>query len=125
MAAIADLLIHVDYNTGEIFPALATSWEWLDDTHCRFTLRDDVIMTDGTPFVADDVVYTVGVWREYSPNTDAGRCFIAAEAEDEHTVVIETVSKAPDILSMLSWSVFGIASEDEVEAAWRLLRKKA
>ena len=74
-------------------------------------------MTDGTPLVADDVVYTVGVWTEYSSNSDTGRFVAGAEAEDEHTVVIEYTQDCPDLLSMMSWSNFGIASEDEVEAA--------
>jgi peptide/nickel transport system substrate-binding protein len=115
--ALMDRLVDVDYETNTVLPKLATAWEWVDDTHCRFTLRDDVTMTDGTPLVADDVVYTVGVWTEYSANTDTGRFIAGAEAEDEHTVVIEFNQKAPDLLSMLSWSNFGIASEDEVNAA--------
>ena len=117
MSALMDTLIREDKATGEILPNLATAWEWADDTHCRFTLRDDVTMSDGTPLVADDVVYTVGVWTEYSANTDTGRFIKGAEAQDEHTVTIEFTQKAPDLLKVLSWSNFGIASEEEVEAA--------
>ncbi|MBQ1312251.1 MAG: ABC transporter substrate-binding protein [Blautia sp.] len=117
MSTLMDTLIRVDKVTGEILPNLATAWEWTDDTHCKFTLRDDVTMTDGTPLVADDVVYSVGVWTEFSANTDTGRFIAGAEAQDEHTVTIEFNTVCPDLLSMLSWSNFGIGSEDEVNAA--------
>ena len=116
-SALMDNLVNADKQTGDIIPELATSWEWVDGTHCRFTLRDDVTMSDGTPLVADDVVYTVGVWKEYSGNNDTGSYIVGAEAEDEHTVVIEFTTAAPDLLAMLTWSNFGIASEDEVNAA--------
>jgi MarR-like DNA-binding transcriptional regulator SgrR of sgrS sRNA len=54
-AALQDTLVKVDRATGEqLLPNLATDWEWVDGTHCRFTLRDDVTMSDGTPLVAED-----------------------------------------------------------------------
>ncbi len=116
--AIFDTLLRQDQNTGELLPNLATEWEWVDDTHCKFTLRDDVTMTDGTPLVAEDVVYTIGVHAEKSANTDYGRYFDAATttADDEHTVTIGFTTKAPDLLTMMSWTAMGIVSEDEVEA---------
>ena len=116
-SALTDTLVKTDKATGEIIPNLATAWEWVDDTHCKFTLRDDVTMTDGSLLTADDVVYTVGVWTEFSANNDTGRFITGAEAQDEHTVTIEFNQKAPDLLSVLTWSNFGIVSEDEVNAA--------
>lgn len=65
-SAIMDRLVNIDRSTGEVVPMLASSWEWVDDTHCKFTLRDDVTMSDGTPLVADDVVYSVNTWMETS-----------------------------------------------------------
>ena len=115
-AAFTDELVRVDYGTGELKPSLATEWEWLDDTHCRFTLRDDVKMTDGTLLEAADVVYSINVFMEYSGNSDTGRFFVGAEAEDEHTVTVEFNTVAPDLLSMIAWSNFGIFSEDEINA---------
>jgi len=43
----------------EIVPELATSWERVSDTEWVFHLRDGVTWHDGTPFTADDVVFTV------------------------------------------------------------------
>jgi peptide/nickel transport system substrate-binding protein len=40
-------------------PALAVRWEQPSPTVWRFHLRPDVKFTDGTPFTADDVIFSV------------------------------------------------------------------
>lgn len=116
-SALTDRLVDVDRNTGDVLPRLATAWEWVDDTHCKFTLRDDVKMSDGTPLVADDVVYSVNCWMQYAPNSDTGRFIAGVEKNDDQNVTIEFNTVAPDFLNMLSWANFGIVSEDEINAA--------
>ena len=44
---------------GSLVPSLATSWEWIDDTHVRFFLRDDAVAYDGTTITANDVLFSV------------------------------------------------------------------
>ncbi len=115
--AIFDSLVKYDYGTKEINPNLATSWEWVDETHLKFTLRDDVMMSDGTPLVADDVVYSCNeIWVAQNQTNDTGKYLVGATADDEHTVTIEFNTVAPDFLTMLSWASFAIVSEDEVNA---------
>lgn len=115
---IMDRLVTTNTDKTEIEPRLAKSWDWVDDTHIRFHLRDDVKMTDGSPLVADDVVYTVKTLAQYSANTDSGRYFDPATtvAEDDYTVTIGFNVANPDILFLLAWANFGIFSEDEVNA---------
>lgn len=116
---IGDSLVNYDFENQEVLPCLATEWEWVDDKRIQFTLRDDVIMNDGTPLEAADVLYTVKMATEHSANNDSGRYFdyAACEAVDEHTVIVGMNVVAPDFLSMLGESAFGIVTEDGVEAA--------
>jgi peptide/nickel transport system substrate-binding protein len=54
---IYDGLVHLSANlTPE--PDLAVSWQNPDPTHWIFKLRPGVTFQDGSPFTADDVVYT-------------------------------------------------------------------
>jgi peptide/nickel transport system substrate-binding protein len=41
-------------------PSLATKWTYLSPTQVRFELRKGVQFHDGTPFTADDVVFSFG-----------------------------------------------------------------
>jgi peptide/nickel transport system substrate-binding protein len=43
----------------ELVPALATKWEQTDPKTWRFTLRPNVKFHDGSPFTADDVIFSV------------------------------------------------------------------
>ncbi len=44
----------------KIEPCLATSWKNITPTQIRFTLRKNVKFHDGSPFTADDVVFSYG-----------------------------------------------------------------
>src|SRR3954470_13187726 len=43
----------------EIVPVLASAWHQVDPLTWRFTLRKGVRFHDGTPFTADDVLFSV------------------------------------------------------------------
>ena len=54
-------------------PALATSWEQTSPTVWRFHLRPGVKWQDGSPFTADDVVFTLKRFQRRTPRC-ARRC---------------------------------------------------
>lgn len=54
-----DTLITRDNKTGEIYPALATAWEFTEDGNLSFTLRDDVYFHNGDKMTAEDVVFSI------------------------------------------------------------------
>ena len=66
---ILDPLVAENPATGELIPALAERWE-VDETGTQVTfyLRD-VLWSDGTPFTADDVVFTM-VHVVMNPNAE-------------------------------------------------------
>jgi peptide/nickel transport system substrate-binding protein len=59
-AAIYDSLVYYNSQTFKPEPQLATAWKEISPTQVRFTLRTGVKFSDGTPFTADDVVYSIG-----------------------------------------------------------------
>ena len=58
-AAVYDSLIYYNSRTFKPEAQLATAWKELSPTQVRFTLRTGVKFSDGTPFTADDVVFSI------------------------------------------------------------------
>lgn len=58
-------LVEWDDDAKASKPSVATEWEWIDDTHIRFTLRDDVYFTNGEKLVAEDVAQSLAYSCEY------------------------------------------------------------
>ena len=80
-------------------PALATSWEQTSPTVWRFHLRPGVKWQDGSPFTAEDVVFTLK--RIQSPNSSM-RAPMSPVKEarriDDLTVEFETLVPDPIFL---------------------------
>lgn len=113
-----DRLVNYDSDTKTIVPGLATEWEWVDDTHIRFHLRDDAVAYDGTTITADDVMFSIQRGLEGDATTqwavvDGNEC----KAEDPQTVVIGLKEPYPTIVSKLSYvAQLSVIDESSVEA---------
>ncbi len=71
------VLVRVNRQTQELEPALAQSWKVSKDgRQISFRLRSGISFSDGTPFTAEDVAYTVQQLMDpalHSPTGDAFR----------------------------------------------------
>ena len=84
-------------------PALASSWKQTSANVWRFELRKGVSFHDGTPFTADDVVFSIqraaGDGSDMRSNTNDIR---EVRKVGSHTVEIETKSPFPILPNVLS-----------------------
>ncbi len=58
-AAVYESLVYYNSRTFKIEPVLATSWTQVTPTQLRLNLRQNVKFHDGSPFTADDAVYSI------------------------------------------------------------------
>lgn len=107
-------LVHRKYDLT-LEPDLAESWENIDDVTWEFKLREGVTFHDGTPFTADDVLYS---FRRITQAGSEMSGFLAnvdsIEKIDDHTIRI--ITKGPDPILLQNLSLFFIVSEDFKEA---------
>lgn len=66
-SSMFNYLVEWDDEAKVSKPSVATEWEWIDDTHIRFTLRDDVLFTNGEKLVAEDVAQSLAYSCQYHP----------------------------------------------------------
>lgn len=95
----------VRYNKDlKIEPALATSWEILEDkVTWRFKLREGVTFHNGNPFTADDVVASLTrVSDDASPLKGNLPAYVSSKAVDDLTVDITLNGTYPLLLNDLT-----------------------
>ena len=89
-----EALIFRDHEL-KLRPSLATEWKQTAPTVWRITLRQGVKFHDGTPFTADDVVFSI---KRNNHEQSGMRTYSASIVDvkkiDDHTV--ELITKAPD-----------------------------
>jgi peptide/nickel transport system substrate-binding protein len=114
---IFDRLIMPD-ETQQLRPGLAVSWKPIDDTTWEFKLRKGVKFHDGSPFTADDVVFTF----QRAPNVEGSPSSFGTYMKgkqvtriDDHTVHIKTERPYPLMPNDLS--TFSIVSRKHGEGA--------
>lgn len=90
-SVLVESLFYLNYESGEMMPWLAESYQFTDDyTGVDITLRTGITWSDGEAFTADDVVFTINLLKDESLPFNWGgdmRQWVAnVEAVDEQTV---------------------------------------
>jgi peptide/nickel transport system substrate-binding protein len=88
-----DSLVDVDAE-GRLIPALAESWQAVDDTTWEFKLRRGVRFHDGSELTADDVLFSLErpglIPNSPGSYTSFTKPIVAREAVDRYTVRLKT-----------------------------------
>ena len=95
MLHVFEPLIKRDDNQ-KLVPGLATSWKALDDLTWEFKLRKNVRFHDGSPFTAEDVVFTLkrvpNVPNSPSSFATFTKPIVDVKVVDPHTFVFKTAN---------------------------------
>jgi peptide/nickel transport system substrate-binding protein len=113
---VYDTLVFRD-KAWKPIPWLATSWSQPSPTTWRFKLREGVRFHDGTPFTADDVVFSVG--RALAPTSQMRTAVQGVErARKVDDLTVDLVMKEPNPALLQHLTQFRIMSR-----AWAVKHK--
>ena len=103
---VYEALVTLDQHLA-LAPALATDWKQVAPTTWRFHLRRGVTFHDGTPFTADDVIFS---WQRARAESSEVKVFVGEIVDirrlDDWT--IDIVSRTPDAIlpnGLFQWFV--------------------
>jgi peptide/nickel transport system substrate-binding protein len=106
---VYDPLVRRDKDL-KLEPALATKWGQVDKTTWFFDLRQGVKFSDGTPFTADDAVFSLN--RANGPGSNMKGYFVSVqEIKKVNDHRIEVVTKYPDPLLAEKWAALAMMSK--------------
>lgn len=111
-----DTLAYFDDLTASVQPNLAETWEWEDETTIVFYLRNDVIFHDGSPFTADDCIFTFERGMESPACGAIYSSFESYEAVDDYTLKIKLASANADLVQTMTKPCYAILSREACEA---------
>lgn len=93
-------MLVANYN-NQLLPALATEWTNIDPLTWEFNLRQDVKWSNGQPFTAEDVVYSIDRVRNVpgsvAPFTSYVRTIDSVTIKNPQIIEIKTNTPNPDL----------------------------
>jgi len=112
-----DALVIFD-EKQQVTPGLASSWKPIDDLTWEFKLREGVKFHDGSPFTADDVVFTMSRAPNVPNSPSSFGLYVKGKTAvkiDDHTVHIKTAEPYP--LMVTDMTTIAIVSKKHAEDA--------
>lgn len=92
---IYEQLMLENYNTGELQPWLASSYQWSPDgKSLTLHIRPNVKWSDGTPLTAADVAFTFGLVKKYAALNSQDLPLAGASAPSADTAVVQFTEPA-------------------------------
>ncbi|WP_374832609.1 ABC transporter substrate-binding protein [Paenochrobactrum pullorum] len=99
-----ETLLFTDANL-QMHPHLATEWKNLDPLTWEISLRQGVTFHDGSPFTADDVIFSLArtdkVPNSPAPFTDTVSSIAKVEKIDDHTIRVTTKRPNPALMEQI------------------------
>lgn len=102
-AMVYESLTYYNSDNYAVEPQLATSWEEISPTQVRFKLREGVKFSDGSPFTADDAVFSLR--RSMEPTSNLAifsNSFDKIEKVDDLTIDIFLKTPNPILTRQLT-----------------------
>ncbi|MCD9623261.1 ABC transporter substrate-binding protein [Rhabdothermincola salaria] len=117
MAALYDVLMRYDYDTGEFVPHLAESLEPNEDfTQWTLTLPSDVTFTDGTPYDAEAVAFNLQRHNDSASRLRPLLVGLTWEVTDPQTLTFNLETAWSGFPWVLAWTGGYIASPTAIQA---------
>ena len=101
-------LVGLDTTKGNVVGEAAKEWSYNEDaTELTFTLRDDLVWSDGEPLTSEDVKYTFEAIAENPLATFSANMAVVSSIEtpDDYTVVFKLTE--PDLSLLYLLGCFG------------------
>lgn len=112
---VTENLTDLHWETGELLPNLAESWEASKDaTSWTVRLRKGVQFHDGTPFDAEAVKFNLERVLDVGVAKGSFDMIQRIEVKDPHTVVFQTTPFAP-LMRLFAYAPSGIASPTQIK----------
>jgi len=107
---IFETLVSLNPRTMELEPGLAVSWDFEDAQTLNMELRQGVYFSNGDPFTADDVSFTIERAIESTHTRSMFEMIEYVEIHDDHNITLHLSEPFMPILHTLSTGQLGIVN---------------
>ena len=117
-SCLFDTLVRWNDEEKKAYPSLATEWNFIDDTHVEFTLRDDVYFSNGELMTANDEKASLQASFDYTLNHYSLMFDMENTEVVDDTHIIVALSRPygnlPEILGCTYYAIFSEKAFEEV-----------